>query len=182
MDKPKRRAWTRNELIVAFNLYCRTTFTKINYKNTAIIDLAFVINRTPSAVAWKLVNFASLDPSIIKRGFKGASNKSKLDKIIFNEFINNWDKLVLESEYLLNKYFNNSQIDKDKIFRKPLEIKEGKEVQRIVKVRTNQSFFREMILSTYNYKCCITGIDQPELLIASHIKPWSQDKENRLNP
>jgi len=46
----------------------------------------------------------------------------------------------------------------------------------------NQSIFRTMILATYNYRCCITGISNPELLVASHIVPWSVDEKNRLNP
>lgn len=58
----------------------------------------------------------------------------------------------------------------------------GKEVLREVKTRVNQGFFRKMILSYYSDKCCITGLDIPKLLIASHIKPWSQDEGNRLNP
>ncbi|WP_199269185.1 hypothetical protein [Polaribacter sp. L3A8] len=60
----KRRNWTREELIVAFNLYCKISFSKINYRHYLIIKLAEAIGRTPSAVAWKLVNFASLDPSL----------------------------------------------------------------------------------------------------------------------
>ena len=60
--------------------------------------------------------------------------------------------------------------------------KAGKDVLRSVKARVNQSFFRKMILASYNNQCCITGLDIPRLLIASHIKPWSADKNNRLNP
>ena len=51
-----------------------------------------------------------------------------------------------------------------------------------IKVRVNQGFFRSMILSSYNFKCCITGLDNKELLIAGHIKPWSIDEKNRMNP
>jgi putative restriction endonuclease len=39
-----------------------------------------------------------------------------------------------------------------------------------------------MVLSNYNNKCAITGIDIPELLLASHIIPWSKNEEHRLNP
>jgi putative restriction endonuclease len=60
--------------------------------------------------------------------------------------------------------------------------KEGKETERIVKTRVNQSFFRSTLLASYNNKCCITGISNPEFLIASHIVPWSIDSKNRLNP
>jgi putative restriction endonuclease len=43
-------------------------------------------------------------------------------------------------------------------------------------------FFRRKILAAYNNTCCITGISQPELLIAGHIRPWGIDEKNRLNP
>lgn len=143
------------------------------------MTIAEAINRTPSAVAWKLVNFASLDPSLTKRGIKGATNTGKLDKEIFEEFTHNWEALAYESEVLLFKFLNE---DMKVPIQDTLELKEGLEIERNVKVRVNQSFFRSVILSSYDFKCCLTGIDIPELLIASHIVPWSKDKDNRLNP
>lgn len=175
----KRRNWSRDELIVAFNLYCKIPFSKINYRHSSIIKLAEAIDRTPSAVAWKLVNFASLDPSLTKRGIKGAANTGKLDKEVFEEFTHNWEALAYESEILLSKFLNE---DIKIPIQDTLELKEGLETERNVKVRVNQSFFRSVILSSYDFKCCLTGIDIPELLIASHIVPWSKDKGNRLNP
>lgn len=77
----KRRNWTREELIVAFNLYCKIQFGKIHYTNPRLIELANAIGRTPSAVSWKLVNFASLDSSHADRGVVGAKNASKMENI-----------------------------------------------------------------------------------------------------
>ncbi|MBQ0796423.1 HNH endonuclease [Zhongshania sp.] len=34
----------------------------------------------------------------------------------------------------------------------------------------------------YKSRCCISGLDVPRLLVASHIVLWSEDKLNRLNP
>jgi putative restriction endonuclease len=51
-----------------------------------------------------------------------------------------------------------------------------------VKTRVNQNFFRQAVLSAYNFSCCITGLNNPQLLIAGHIKPWAIDKSNRVNP
>ena len=61
---------------------------------------------------------------------------------------------------------------------------EGSEKERIVKIRLNHQFFREALLSSYRTKCCITGINIPELLVASHIKPWrvSDPKTERTKP
>jgi putative restriction endonuclease len=52
---------------------------------------------------------------------------------------------------------------------------------RTVKTRVNQSVFRQMVLANYSSKCAITGIDMPELLLASHIVPWSKNEKERLN-
>lgn len=58
---------------------------------------------------------------------------------------------------------------------------EGKEKQAVVKVRVNQSEFRSRILSKYK-KCCLCGVSNPALLVASHIKPWSvSEPEERLD-
>ncbi len=60
--------------------------------------------------------------------------------------------------------------------------KEGQEAIREVKTRIGQGFFRKMILSQYQTQCCVTGLNVPEVLRASHITSWADDKENRLNP
>ena len=60
--------WTPEQLKLAFAFYCQTSFGKLHSKNPQIIELAKLIGRTPSALAMKLVNFASLDPSITDTG------------------------------------------------------------------------------------------------------------------
>src|SRR3989338_7210594 len=178
----ERKNWTRDELVVAFNLYCKIPFRKINSRNEQIIKLAKAIGRTPSAVAWKLVNFASFDPTLKARGIKGATNAGKLDKVVFDEFYHNWDTLAYESETLLAKFLGQEiQLDDAQEVEKII-LKEGKTKEGIVKIRINQSFFRSAVLASYDNKCCITGIPLTELLIASHIFPWSKDEKNRLNP
>lgn len=94
------KLWNREELMLAINLYCKTPFGRLHKGNPDVVKLAHLLGRTPSALAWKLVNFASLDPSLQARGIKGARNSSKLDKEIWNEFYNNWENLAFESEML----------------------------------------------------------------------------------
>jgi len=50
------------------------------------------------------------------------------------------------------------------------------------KQRIGQDKFREKVLENFQNKCCICGINVPELLDASHIHSWADDKDNRLNP
>jgi putative restriction endonuclease len=173
--------WTREELIIAFNLYCKIPFGKIHIHNPELISLAKILDRTPSAVSWKLANFARLDPSLQKRNIAGASHGSKLDEEIWNEFNGDWGKLAFESESLLAKRIGK-QVE-ETIDLEPLHLlKMGMERDVVVKVRVNQSFFRKTVLAAYNFRCCITSLEIPELLNASHIIPWSMDEVNRVNP
>lgn len=172
-----RRNWTREELIVAFNLYCRTPFGRIHNRNPEIIETAEAIGRSSSALSWKLANFARLDPSIKGRNLAGATHGSALDRQIWDEFNSNWDQLAFESERLRAKFFGH------RFEEEPVEeFPDGRVRQSKVMVRVNQGFFRSMILAAYDSRCCLTGLAVPELLNASHIVPWSVDEKNRTNP
>jgi len=179
--KPGQRLWTKDELMLAINLYSKLEFGKMHSRNPLIIELAKLINRTPGSVAFKLVNFASLDPDLKKRGIKGASHTGGLDKEVWNKFSNNWDNEFEKSELMLAKIKHKKiediyQIDISDIQEKGLDKK------RLVKTRVNQYRFRQMVLANYQSTCCITGLKQSALLIASHITLWSKYENNRLNP
>src|SRR5258705_11168475 len=108
MPTTTQRLWTREELIIAFNLYCKIPFGRIDQSNPAIIALADVLGRTPASVAWKLANFARLDPSLQARGVKGASHGTKGEVAVWEAFNNNWEGLAFESERLLAALTNQS--------------------------------------------------------------------------
>lgn len=176
-----RRNWTREELIVAFNLYCKIPFGKIYHSNPQLIELGKILGRSASAVSWKLVNFASLDPTITETGRVGAPHGSRLDKEIWEEFNGDWERLSYESERLLAQMAGQPLEQRAQISLADLP-KEGKEREAVVKVRVNQSFFRATVLAAYDFRCCISGLAVPALLNASHIVPWAEDKTHRVNP
>ena len=90
--------WTKEQLKLAFHLYCQLPFGKLHHRNKEIVVLAPLIGRTPSAVAMKLVNFASLDPAITASGRSGLGNASVLDQEVWDEFHADWEGLALECE------------------------------------------------------------------------------------
>ena len=149
--------------------------------NPNVISLATILGRTPSAVSWKLANFARLDPSLKERNVSGASHGSKLDIEVWNEFNHDWEKLGFESERLLAEK-ENKQLEEVTEIETTGLLKTGKEREAVVKIRVNQSFFRKSVLAAYNFRCCITGLGILELLNASHIVPWAKDASNRVNP
>ncbi len=176
-----RQNWQRNELILAFNLYCKIPFGRIHNRNPDIISLSESIGRSPSAVSWKLANFARLDPSLQERNIVGATHGSKGEIEIWEEFKDDWQALVFESERLLAQTIGRKVEEVAEVPEEDLP-RAGKERERVVRSRVNQRFFRIAVLAAYENKCCITGLPIPELLTASHIIPWSVDHENRLNP
>lgn len=124
-----------------------------------------------------LRNFGRFDEKLKEKNISGLSNGSKLDEEIWNEFNNKWDELAYESETILQHLQESKEIRCEGVRR------EGKEVERLVKTRVNQNFFRATILASYEGKCCITGLTTEKLLIASHIKPWRDcDADEKTNP
>jgi len=179
--------WSYNELLLAFNLYCKTPFGRLHKSNPEVIALAKLIGRSVNAVAWKLVNFARLDPALQKRGIKGASHGGKGEIEIWNAFHENWEQLALESETVLSKLKGENIEDtaasqENNIGDSSIIPPEGIDKLSMVKLRVNQSFFRRTILASYDSTCCITGIRIPQLLIASHIIPWAKSVKHRLDP
>src|SRR5689334_10161373 len=79
----RQRGWSREDLFRALELYCLTPFGRIHSRNPQIQQLAAAIDRTASAVALKMVNFASLDPTLAQRGM---ANASKLDREVWDQF------------------------------------------------------------------------------------------------
>jgi hypothetical protein len=58
----------------------------------------------------------------------------------------------------------------------------GTEREQLVKQRIGQDVFRNALVKYWKGCCAITGIDLPEMLKASHIKPWVDcDDSQRLN-
>ena len=177
-------------MIVIFNLYCSMPFGQMHSRNPSIIEMARVIGRTPGSVAMKLVNFASFDPAHQARGVSGLKGASHADRAIWEEFHSDWERLAFESEQRLNELLPDvprpvptSGLPATRRFEFPESVPDGPtETERTLRVRTAQVFFRKAVLAAYQGRCCVTGNPVPELLIASHILPWSQFPEHRVNP
>src|SRR5436190_20768043 len=94
----ERKGWTREELILAMNLYCKLPFGQLRHGNADVIRLAAAMERTPSSVSMKLCNFASFDPALQARGVRGLTGASRADRAIWDEFHADWESLAQESE------------------------------------------------------------------------------------
>lgn len=180
MSVAGRRLWTRDELIAAFRLYCLLPFGRLHKGTAEIIELASLLGRTPSSVAMKLVNLASLDPAIRGSGRKGLGNASDGDREVWQAFHADWQGLAEESTRVLQSI---GWKEADAVASSEPEMSyEGENREAVVLARLRQSFFRRSVLSSYRGRCCMTGLSDTSFLVASHIIPWAQDASNRLNP
>jgi DNA (cytosine-5)-methyltransferase 1/putative restriction endonuclease len=156
--------WTREQLFLALRLYFETPFGRLHKGNPDIIALAERVGRTASAVAMKLSNFASLDPQIVASGRKGLDGASAQDRAVWAEFTADWEGALAATEA------------------SSLAGQRETETMALQNRRIGQEFFRKAVLANFNNHCCATGINEPCLLVASHIMPWAHDRQNRLNP
>lgn len=172
-----RRNWTEKETCIALVLYYEIPFAKINKNHPLIINVAQKLGRTPSALSMKMCNLARFDPTLQKENISGLTHGSRMDEYVWTNYANNFIAL---SEILgeIKDYFPNSTPSTIS------EVHEGHVKKALLNYRQGQNFFRDAVLSAYNYTCCITGITIHDLLITSHIKPWSQsdDKTEKANP
>lgn len=175
--------WTREQMILVLNLYMKLPFGKMDRRNPEVKHLAGVINRTANAVAIRLTNYASCDPILKARGVSGMVNGRKQCQPYWDEFVNDRERLIFESEQILAQKEGTTIEQKfEQDIRDIPKGVTGETRLRQVKTRVNQNVFRQIVLANYDSKCALTGIDLSELLVASHIIPWSENEQERLNP
>lgn len=185
--------WTRDELLVTFNLYCKIPFSKTKASNPSVTQIARLIGRSPASVAMKLGNLGSFDPALRAKGIRGLSQASKGDRAIWEEFNQNWDKLSVESELATERLLASAQGRSHKTqlqrwLEEPLFVKLGKpptgpsETTREVKVRLHQRFFHDAVMASYGVSCCVCSNPVPKLLTAGHIIPLTMREDLRANP
>jgi putative restriction endonuclease len=174
-----RTNWTRSETLVAFNVYCRTPFGRLHQTNPEIIAVAAKLGRTPSALAMKCCNLASLDRAQQQRGISGLTKTSRLDSEVWHAFLAHPEEISYEAEQAFAELMQQPvRLDPDVRW----DDVAGLDRQATTKVRVNQRFFRSLILASYGNRCAICELPIPPLLVASHIVPWSVDRSLRMNP
>jgi hypothetical protein len=181
------KRWSRDELLIVLNLYHKLRFGQFDQRQPVIVDLAASLSRTPSSVAMKLSNLASLDPAMKLRGIHGLDGASKLDRTMWEEYHANPAELVPLSQERFDALFNLAEDEATEVIagtgirrikRPPTR---DTEITRPTRQRRGQDYFRDIVLNNYDNRCAITGLPIRELLIASHILPWCDHVAERLN-
>lgn len=169
--------WTKEQEIVALYMYCLIPFNRVSGTNPQIVNMARIIGRpNANSLKAKIGNFGKFDTNLAAVGL---GHSSHLDEETWNEYNGRWQELEIDALKLIEEFQKNSP--EDSSYNIPT-IPVGKERECVIKQRVNQNLFRNMVLSAYDYRCCITGISRPELIEACHIIGWKNDERERLNP
>lgn len=162
--------WSYEEIAIACALY-------LNPMGRSIDDVKMisgVTGRSNKAVYAKMDNLSSLDDEYLKTGKKGLYHRSKLDDIVWNDFKK--DPMAMNQKvagYLSDRGYESGTLSIDNSLDEELCM-EGIDRMAVVKVRNNQGAFRRIVLKGARGKCCLTGMGERQLLVASHIKPWKE--------
>ena len=133
--------------------------------------------RGVATCGFELMKKENLDPSKLKVSVHGFGNVGSYTAL----FLKQAGATVVAISDTTGTYYNDKGIDVEKAFeyveRDPSKRGrklEGFEKDALVKTRVNQDRFRALMLKRYGGKCTICKVHSKELLIASHIKPWSK--------
>lgn len=165
-------AWSREDIIIAYALYCVTPLNQINPTNKAIQQVSEIIPHSVASIVMRMRNFQHIDP----RAGEGLGHVAKADKLIYEEFKNDWGELSVQAERLTGlALFDASPLQGAK----PLSSLTNRS-----RVSRERQFFHRAVFSAYDSHCYISGCSIPIMLKASHIKPYSKcrTESERTNP
>jgi putative restriction endonuclease len=163
--------WTKGETMMAFALYKLLQTSEHDAKNDDVIRLARSLSRTPAAVALKIQNIAAHDPDGKHRGLV---HGSKYDESIWGDYFKNPDGFLNKCLDVMSMRINGHPSESfESLDSEAQSTPVGRDLPLEATQRYGQSALRNVLLKNYHARCCLTGIDIKELLVVSHIKPWS---------
>lgn len=165
-------AWSRSDIVIAYALYCITPLNQIRPTNKVIQQVSEIIPHSVASIVMRMHNFQHLDP----KGGEGLGHVAKKDIPIYEEFKHDWGALSIEAETLTGlALFDSTPLHGAK----PLS--DLTDHRRVTRERV---FFKKAVLSAYDDRCYISGCTLPQMLIASHIKPYSKcrSEADRVSP
>jgi putative restriction endonuclease len=162
----QNNVWSDEELIVACYIY-NSDATYSEKIRKALMHLG----RNESSIKYRFGNF-----DFFRKGTGGFGNGGQHAKRIWDEYTGDPEKMALLAEKIIKTGAVGCQSNSDSelaAITGPMEIGDGSYHKYLSKYRDNQDKLRETTLRCSQDRCCVTGINDRSILVASHIKPWS---------
>jgi putative restriction endonuclease len=98
----------RDEIVLAYELYCTLPPSKNRVDNPQVMALSEVIGHSAGSVKAMLENFKSFDPNYVKDNKVGLRHGSKMTGEVAAEFMGNWDACVWETKRIKHEFVTSS--------------------------------------------------------------------------
>lgn len=167
------RLWSREEFILALDLYFRIPFGQISKSNPDIIKLADFIGRTPSSVGMRLSNYANCDPELKATGIKGLAGGQQQCQPYWDEFANARGKLItaaiesrtqlIEAHRRESNEFYTHKSEWDNLVNEMYDYK-----------------FQDIVAKNYHGHCAISGMKAKQFLVGCHIIPSCENEAESM--
>lgn len=170
--------WTISEEILSLYLYMASGRRVASPRRRLAGKIASISGKSVDSIILKTANFRSLDPLSES---KGMENVSRLDEYVWSRYGGSLSELeamangILENPESIGEEARLGPVDNPSSYDIPDSTSKTKR-------RLGHERVRSMALSNYGKRCCICGIDHPDLLRASHIIPWSTRTDTRGDP
>lgn len=184
-----RETGTASSYIIAIHIldrvFARKDVFNLQGKSLTEVDDAHLLQQITDFIVLEERKFRSGEDNIFKYGLdtqrsypRGGFCSAAMKHL---QRYQTFEPLEIEANAIADRLSNGKDVS-FKLLEHFDITKEGKDQIGKAKVRIGQAYYRKMIVSLYGGKCCVTGLDVPKLLRASHIIRWSDDKDNRMNP
>lgn len=176
----QRRLWDDDETRFLFWVHLTESSSDLQSGSFRIHEVARLLNRTPGSIHRKLEDIRSNNPSYIASGRK-PTNCAVRVRELWSELNDNLEASMgrMRDSYLAvcGQVVESSELYLDSY------IPRGYDVPMEATRRQGQQLFRLLVATGFDRRCCITGMATLPLLVASHIKPWSESTpEERIDP
>ncbi|WP_158304258.1 HNH endonuclease [Solidesulfovibrio magneticus] len=180
--------WTRDELILALDLYIKHRGSPPGKNSAAVLQLSNQLNemgrnvecrdedyRNTSGVYMKMMNFRSLDPLYTSTGKKGLTGIGSGDKKVWDEYNGN----VMELREAANVIIKNIGVDRS-IGQKNLQkyIAEAREGKVLTKIHVQRERSKSLIESKKKYVMNTCGVLECEVCGFSFHKFYGERGKN----
>lgn len=172
MRNPK---WHPDEILLALELYFRLKPGQIHARNEEIVALSHLLNKLPihetipdttkfrnsNGVSLKLSNFLAIDPNYEGKGMQAYS---KLDKELFDKFVDNKGELKRIAEQIKSTIDGDTNLQLYQIETEEFEAKEGEVIYKLHKLRERNPSITKKKKASYYKKhgkldCEVCGFD-----------------------
>ena len=161
-----------------FKIFLTEPVRSLPESSPRIQELAGMLNRRPGSIHRKLADIYTSEPSYIESG-RTQTKCAKLVSEIWNDLYSDYDTIMkrMDDAYESVTGLDNGEIIID------YDIPPGLDIPVEVTHRRGQQVFRLRVAHNFECRCCVTGIATPCLMVASHIKAWSESTpKERTDP